>query len=52
MAPAPGVSNDPRGVLDTPKTGIASIDQQVQKSQAEDERHLADLRRQSEQAKR
>lgn len=52
MAPAPGVSNDPRGVLDTPKTGIAAIDRQVAKLEAEDAKHLADLRRQSEQAKR
>ena len=31
-----GISNDPTGALDTPKTGIAPVDSQVQTLQAED----------------
>lgn len=38
---APGITNDRRGVLDTPKTGIASIDRQVTKLEAEDTARLA-----------
>jgi len=49
---APGISNDPRGVFDTPKTGVSSIDRTVTKLQAEDAKRLAALRAQADQAKR
>lgn len=49
---APGISNDKTGAFTTPKTGRPEIDRQVAKLQAEDAQHLADLRRQAEQAKR
>ena len=38
---APGITNDRRGVLDTPKTGIAEIDRNVTALEAQDAARLA-----------
>ena len=43
---APGITNDPRGVQDTPRSGIAAIDRQVAKLQREDAARLAAAERQ------
>ena len=41
MAPAPGITRDPRGVMDTPRSGVPTIDANVQRLQAEDTARLA-----------
>lgn len=45
---APGMTNDRRGVLGTPRTGIASIDANVRRLQAEDTARLAAANRKVE----
>lgn len=38
---APGITNDKTGAFDTPRTGIAEIDRQTERLQAQDETRIA-----------
>jgi uncharacterized small protein (DUF1192 family) len=46
---APGITNDPAGVFDTPKTSIPEIDNRVAKLQAEDVARKAAARAEADQ---